>query len=274
MQLVESGTGGSAACMALTKARWQSRRCRLFLACCGRTCYLSSSAAGLRRHVLTLPELGTLQYGCGDSPSQPVAQQASVLHATLRALEDEAGEAEAARLLQQAVESATHGVLRYKSAQLLVSVRRAPGWQATTPIVSEGSLTLECVRGGGGWGHKGCLHIAAADALLLACPPAYFACLVAVVQPSFTEPGPLPLPPSSPASSALLHCWDPLAGCPAAPAERRSKAAGPDPLLAAPGPSAQRGVPAAAARPGPAVDVARAAQRAGRPGAAARRAGA
>ncbi len=58
-------------------------------------------------------------------PPATCCPQTFVLRATLWAAEGEAGEAKTAHILQLAVEAATHGVLRYKSAQLLVRRNRA-----------------------------------------------------------------------------------------------------------------------------------------------------
>lgn len=127
VQLVERGDGGSAACMALAKARCYCCRCHCRPLCAwhvvGAPVFLGASSG------LCLPAwqpfmLGMLPGGCDATLLPPAGRQASMLHAALRAGEGEAGEAEAARLLQQAVEAATHGVLRYKSAQLLVRCKQ------------------------------------------------------------------------------------------------------------------------------------------------------
>ncbi|KAL4450734.1 hypothetical protein ABPG77_001090 [Micractinium sp. CCAP 211/92] len=54
-----------------------------------------------------------------DASLETLMQLAFMVRATLWAAEGEAGEAKTAHILQLAVEAATHGVLRYKSAQLL-----------------------------------------------------------------------------------------------------------------------------------------------------------
>ncbi|KAL4433789.1 hypothetical protein ABPG75_000230 [Micractinium tetrahymenae] len=71
--------------------------------------------------------------GVGGSAACVALAKASMLHAALLAGEGEAGEAEAARLLQQAVEAAVHGVLRYKSAQLLNAALKLLGLTYVSP---------------------------------------------------------------------------------------------------------------------------------------------
>lgn len=126
LRLVEEGTHGSAACMAAVKARFLIPQGHLV-----HDCEARSSTWAL------LPAFHCISFSGFPAPPCPLLLQALLLHAAQAAERQRGpeGEAAVAHLLQQALEAAAHGALRYRSIQLLVRQGRAWEWDHFIPCL-------------------------------------------------------------------------------------------------------------------------------------------